>query len=172
MANMTASTVRRSVGCPFLPVSNEPARNCNVRGPDHEVVRREVRHRDDRAKGDRLRQCPTDGNFPARERHLHARSEGPRICVDGARTDRCSLHYVSLRVAHLGDGGRPSWQPVIGVVLPPPWHQGHEGQPMPRTAAPAITPGPRPRAQWPHRGCTSPVGRAGGGRSRRRQPDV
>ena len=37
-------------------------------------------------------------------------------------------------VAHLGDGGRPSWRPVIGVVLPPLWHQGHKGQSMPRTS--------------------------------------
>ena len=26
-------------------------------------------------------------------------------------------------------GGRPSWRPVVGVVLPP----GHKGQPVPRT---------------------------------------
>src|ERR1700683_3053176 len=36
-------------------------------------------------------------------------------------------------MAHCRDGGRPSWRPLIGVVLPPPWHQGHKG--MPRTAA-------------------------------------
>jgi hypothetical protein len=57
-------------------------------------------------------------------------------------------------LAHSGDDGGPSWRPVIGVVLPPLWHQGHKGQPMPRTAAGAITPGPRPegpRLRWPHR---------------------
>jgi hypothetical protein len=27
-------------------------------------------------------------------------------------------------LAHLGDGGL-SWRPVIEVVLPPQWHQGH-----------------------------------------------
>ena len=61
---------------------------------------------------------------------------------------------LSRSVAHSGDDGGPSWRPVIKVVLPPLWHQGHKGQPMPRTAAGAITPGPRPegpRLRWPHR---------------------
>jgi hypothetical protein len=48
-------------------------------------------------------------------------------------------------VAHFGDGGRPSWRPLIGVVLPPLWHQGHgatyapdcHGGNYPRTAAEA-----------------------------------
>jgi hypothetical protein len=35
-------------------------------------------------------------------------------------------------MAHSRDGGRPSWRPLIGVVLPPPWHPGHKGQAMPR----------------------------------------
>jgi hypothetical protein len=56
-------------------------------------------------------------------------------------------------MAHSRDGGRPSWRPVLGVVLPPLWHQGHKGNLCPglprgnyrRTAAE----GPRPR--WPHR---------------------
>jgi hypothetical protein len=56
-------------------------------------------------------------------------------------------------MAHLGDGGRPSWRPVIGVVLPPLWHQGHKGQPMPRT------PGPRQRPQAP---VAAPTGSARG----------
>ena len=38
-----------------------------------------------------------------------------------------ALHCMSLDMAHLGDGGRPSWRPLIGVVLPPLWHQGHKG---------------------------------------------
>jgi hypothetical protein len=50
-------------------------------------------------------------------------------------------------MAHCRDGGRPSWRPVVGV-LPPLWHQGHNGQPTPRTplgvtarSAPASAPG-------------------------------
>jgi hypothetical protein len=34
-------------------------------------------------------------------------------------------------LAHSRDGGRPSWPPVIGVVLPPLWHQGHSAQDLP-----------------------------------------
>jgi hypothetical protein len=30
-------------------------------------------------------------------------------------------------LAHCRDGGRPSWRPVVGVVLPPLWHQRHRG---------------------------------------------
>jgi hypothetical protein len=33
----------------------------------------------------------------------------------------------SRKMAHLGDGGRPSWRPVVGVVLPPLSHQSHKG---------------------------------------------
>jgi hypothetical protein len=61
-------------------------------------------------------------------------------------------------VAHCRDGGRPTWRPLIGVVLPPLWHQGHKGMPRtgargnyPRTAAEGL------RLRWPH----GPVGRAG-----------
>jgi hypothetical protein len=32
-------------------------------------------------------------------------------------------------MARCGDDRRPSWRPVVGVVLPP----GHKGQPVPRT---------------------------------------
>ena len=49
--------------------------------------------------------------------------------------------------AHLGDGGRPSWRPLVGVVLPPLWHQGHKGNApdcrggnYPRTAAEVAAP--------------------------------
>jgi hypothetical protein len=37
-----------------------------------------------------------------------------------------------MLLAHLGDGCRPSWPRVVGVVLPPVWPQG---QPVPMTAA-------------------------------------
>jgi hypothetical protein len=30
-------------------------------------------------------------------------------------------------MAHCRDGGRPSWRPLIGVVLPPLWHRGLKG---------------------------------------------
>jgi hypothetical protein len=54
-------------------------------------------------------------------------------------------------LAHLGDGGRPSWRPLIGVVLPPLWHQGHKGYaPVCRGV---IIPGPV--------AARAPVGRAG-----------
>jgi hypothetical protein len=43
------------------------------------------------------------------------------------------VQCVGPEVAHLGDGGRPSWRRVVGVVLPPVWHQGHKGQSVPRT---------------------------------------
>jgi hypothetical protein len=39
------------------------------------------------------------------------------------------------------DGGRPGWRPVIGVVPPPLWHQGHKRQPTP-----AAISGPAPAA--------------------------
>jgi hypothetical protein len=41
--------------------------------------------------------------------------------------------------AHCRDRGRPSWRPVIGVVLPSLRHQGHKQQPMPREC----------RQRWP-----------------------
>jgi hypothetical protein len=44
-------------------------------------------------------------------------------------------------LAHSRDGGRPRWRPVVGAVLPPLWHRGHTGQPMPRTPqAPVAAP--------------------------------
>jgi hypothetical protein len=53
-------------------------------------------------------------------------------------------------MAHLGIQPVRSWGPVVGVVLPPLWHQGHKGQPMPRTAA-----GQRPQDRG--RGHQAPV---------------
>jgi hypothetical protein len=38
---------------------------------------------------------------------------------------RCSPHCISPVLAHCRDGGRPSWRPVVEVVLPPLWHKGH-----------------------------------------------
>jgi hypothetical protein len=49
-----------------------------------------------------------------------------------ARVSRSFLQRERRLLAHSRDGGRPSWQPVIGVVLQPLWHQGHKGQPMPQ----------------------------------------
>jgi hypothetical protein len=41
-------------------------------------------------------------------------------------------------MAHCRDGGRPSWRPVVEVVPPPLWHQGHtlcpELEAIPRNA--------------------------------------
>jgi len=67
---------------------------------------------------------------------------------------------LSRSLAHLGSHGLWAVVQVIGVELPPLWHQGHKGQPMPRTAAGgAITPGPRQRAPAP---AAAPTGSAGG----------
>jgi hypothetical protein len=64
-----------------------------------------------------------------------------------------------------GDGGRPSWRPVVGVILPPLWHQDHRGQPVPRTAAEGNYPrtaAEDPRSDGGTDGVrTSPVGRTG-----------
>jgi hypothetical protein len=49
------------------------------------------------------------------------------------KVSRSFLQRGRRLLAHLGDGGRPSWRPLIGVVLPPLWHQGQKGQPTPRT---------------------------------------
>jgi hypothetical protein len=61
------------------------------------------------------------------------------------------VQAMDERLAHLGDGGRPSWRRVIGVVLPPLWHRRHKGMPRtgargnyPRTAAEGL------RLRWPH----------------------
>jgi hypothetical protein len=62
-------------------------------------------------------------------------------------------------MAHSRDARRRLWRPVFGVVLPPLWHQGHKGQPMPqdpRTATEAPGPGGRTGGLR-----TIPVGRAG-----------
>jgi hypothetical protein len=64
-------------------------------------------------------------------------------------------------LAHSRDGGRPSWRPVIGVVLPPLWHQGHKGQPMPRTAARGNYPRDRGTGPQAPVAAPEPVGRAG-----------
>jgi hypothetical protein len=56
MANMTATTVRRFMGCPFLPVTNEPARNYNVRGREY-VPARALRSRPSQPR-QRLRHAP------------------------------------------------------------------------------------------------------------------
>jgi hypothetical protein len=63
------------------------------------------------------------------------------------------LQRIRPLLAHCRDGGRPSWRPVVEVVLPPLWHQGHRGQPMRRTAAGNY---PRTAAEGPRRsgGCT------------------
>jgi hypothetical protein len=55
-------------------------------------------------------------------------------------------------MAHSRDDGRPSWRPVIGVVLPPLWHQGHKGQFMLRISRggdPVATPQKRPGTARP-----------------------
>jgi hypothetical protein len=44
------------------------------------------------------------------------------------------LHRMSPNLAHLGDGSRPSWRPLIGVVLPALSRLGHKGRPVPRMA--------------------------------------
>jgi hypothetical protein len=41
---------------------------------------------------------------------------------------------MSPNLAHLGDGSRPSWRPLIGVVLPALSRLGHKGRPVPRMA--------------------------------------
>jgi hypothetical protein len=65
------------------------------------------------------------------------------------------LSFESL-LAHLGDGGRPNWRPLIGVVLPPLWHQGHRGTLCPGSPAGAIrtaqrAPGSGGRTDWHQR---------------------
>jgi hypothetical protein len=82
-------------------------------------------------------------------------------------------------LAHLGDGGRPSWRPVVGVLLPPVWPQA---QPVPMTAAgatvAALTGSTRGPSSGPDGRCQRDCdGRRGGsavilapGRSRRLAP--
>jgi hypothetical protein len=52
----------------------------------------------------------------------------PWVAAGAGFTTPCLLQRERRLLAHSRDGGRPSWRPVIGVVLPPLWHQGHMGQ--------------------------------------------
>jgi hypothetical protein len=75
---------------------------------------------------------------PSRWRRPQRSVDSAVIVLPGTKFLRPFLHRGGRLLAHTGDGRRPSWRPVIGVVLPPLWHQGHKGQPMPhypRTAA-------------------------------------
>jgi hypothetical protein len=44
------------------------------------------------------------------------------------------LQCMGPPLAHLGDGVRRSWRPVVEVVLPPLWHQGHTPRRTPHDA--------------------------------------
>jgi hypothetical protein len=68
-----------------------------------------------------------------------------------------------LLLSHLGDGGRLSWRPVVGVVLPPLWHKATRGSLCPGLPRGPMTPGPRQRASSGRTDGlrTSHVGRAG-----------
>jgi hypothetical protein len=47
--------------------------------------------------------------------------------ISRSSTSSSLLQRESRLLAHSRDGGRLGWRPVIGVVLPPLWHQGHKG---------------------------------------------
>jgi hypothetical protein len=64
-------------------------------------------------------------------------------------------------MAHCRDGGRPSWRPVVGVVLPLLWRQGHKGQPTPRQDLPQGEQRPQDRQRAPCSGA-APTGSARG----------
>jgi|HubBroStandDraft_4_1064222.scaffolds.fasta_scaffold71908_2 hypothetical protein len=73
----------------------------------------------------------------------HDKVEACPVVIIASRKSRAGeCEFLSQRVrrllAHLGDGGRPSWRRVVVVVLPPLWHQRHRGNlcPGPRTAPP------------------------------------
>jgi hypothetical protein len=68
-------------------------------------------------------QMPCDGAHSGAE---FSRRElgGRRGCMDSKAN---VSHFFAVRAAALGhsrDGGRPSWRPVVEVVLSPLWHQG------------------------------------------------
>jgi hypothetical protein len=97
---------------------------------------------------------------------------GPCTCAEPAAINRLRRagRYFPLNgyrsflqrerrfLAHLGDGGRPSWRPLIGVVLPPLWHQGHKGA----TYAPDRCAGqlPQDRGRGPQAPVAAPTGSA------------
>jgi hypothetical protein len=94
MANMTATTVRRFIGCPFLPVSNEPARNYNVRGREY-VPARVLRSR--------LR-SPAQ---PRVDRSLHHWSTVGQTFPAWPERGRSTMHrYCAESIRHLPRAGR------------------------------------------------------------------
>jgi hypothetical protein len=73
-------------------------------------------------------------------------SEGTFFSIRSYSSERHSRRYLLSRaqvprrpfLAHCRDGGRPSWWPVVGVVLPPLWHQGHTLCPGPERSRTAV----------------------------------
>jgi hypothetical protein len=73
---------------------------------------------------------------------------------------------VKCSSGRLGNSGRPSWRPVVEVVLSPLWHQGHKGVTYAPDRRAGQLPqdrgrGPQAPVAAPTGSATSPVGRAG-----------
>jgi hypothetical protein len=76
-------------------------------------------------------------------------------CIQPEGHPRSFLQRGRRPYLALGDGGRPSWRRVVGVVLPPVWHQGHKGQSVPRVEdrgrgpqGPVAAPRGAPQPRW------------------------
>jgi hypothetical protein len=80
-----------------------------------------------------------------------------------AKVFRSFLQRGRRVMAHSRDDGRPSWRPVIGVVLPPLWHQGHKTA----TLCPHCRGGNYPRIASERAAPTGSVGESRGGRCQR-----